>query len=86
MFRVFPKNIPDVSTILELLFRFKHLDDVCVSATVLDRGYFSRESLVRFLRGGYNCLIAAKTNVSWIVDTMKEALPNLGSLLCRLSN
>lgn len=86
LFRVFPGNIPDVNTIPELLFRFKHLGDVRVSAAVLDRGYFSRENLERFLRGGYNCLTAAKTNVSWAADAIEEALPSLGSHLCRLSN
>lgn len=34
----------------------------------------------------YNCLMASKTNVSWVVDAVEEALPSLGSHLCRLSN
>ena len=85
MFRVFPGNIPDVTTVPELLFRFKHLGDVRVSATVLDRGYFSKENLVRFLRGGHNCLMAAKINVSWVSDAIEQALPSLGSHLNRMS-
>lgn len=55
--RVFPWNIPNVGTVPELFFRFKYLVDVLVSATVLDRGYFSLEKLERFLRGGHHCLM-----------------------------
>lgn len=86
LFRVFPGNILDVGMIPELLFRFKHFGGVRVLATVPDRGHFSKDNLVRFLRGGYNCLMAAKTNVSWVADAIEEALPGLGSHLCRLSN
>lgn len=72
LFRVFTGNILDVSTISELFFRFKHLGGVHVSATVPDRGYFSKDNLVRFLRSGYNCLMAAKTNVSWVADAHRR--------------
>ena len=52
---------------------------------MLDRGYFSKENLVRFLRGGHNCLMAAKINVSWVSDAIEQALPSLGSHLNRMS-
>lgn len=48
LFRVLPGNIPNVSTIPELFFRFKYFGDVRISTTVLDRGYFSKDNLVRF--------------------------------------
>lgn len=49
-------------------------------------GTLSEDNLMRFLRGGRNCPTAAKTNVSRVADAVEEALPSLGSRLCRLSD
>ncbi len=84
-FRVFPGDIPDVSTAPELLFQFKQLGDVRVSAAVLDGATFSEEKLVRFLRGGYSCLTAAQLDVAWVSDALEQVLPSLGSHLNRMS-
>lgn len=85
LFRILPGNIPDVSTVAELLFRFEHLGNRRITATVMDRGYFSKENILHFLRSKRNCLIAAKTSVNWIKDAIEEALPQLENYQTRLA-
>ena len=79
-FRMLPGNITDVTGIPDLLDRFDDLGVSRVSATVPDRGYFSREILERFIRDGRKVIMAAKTNVEWISKAIDQAMPQLSMI------
>lgn len=64
MFRVFPSNIADVNTVVDLLSRVDMIDEDRLVTAVLDRGYFSLENIERCIDGNHKVLIAAKTGVS----------------------
>ena len=77
MYRLFPGNITDVSTIADLLTRYDLLTDNQIVAAVLDRGYFSLENLARCIDKGHRVLIAAKMNISWVAEATEDAMPLL---------
>ena len=84
MYRLFPGNITDVSTIADLLTRCELLTDNQIVAAVLDRGYFSLENLARCIDKGHRVLIAAKMNISWVVEAAENAMPRLWDVRSRL--
>lgn len=84
MFRMFPGNIADVSTVVDLLSRVDLIDEGRLVAAVLDRGYFSLENIERCIDGHHKVLIAAKTGVSWVRDAIECAMPYMWDARCRL--
>ena len=84
MYRLFPGNITDVSTIADLLTRYDLLTDNQIVAAVLDRGYFSLENLARCIDKGHRVLIAAKMNISWVAEAAEDAMPRLCDARSRL--
>ena len=84
MYRLFPGNITDVSTIADLLTRYDLLTDNQIVAAVLDRGYFSLENLARCIDKVHRVLIAAKMNISWVAEATEDAMPLLWDARSRL--
>ena len=84
MYRLFPGNITDVSTIADLLTRYDLLTDNQIVAAVLDRGYFSLENLARCIDQGHRVLIAAKMNVTWVAEAAEQAMSVLWDARSRL--
>ena len=84
MFRLFPGNIADVSTVVDLLSRVDLIDEGRLVAAVLDRGYFSLENIERSIDGHNKVLIAAKTGVSWFRYAIECAMPYMWDARCRL--
>lgn len=84
MFRMLPGNIPGVSTVVDLLSRVDLIDEGRLVAAVLDRGYFSLENIERCIDGNHKVLIAAKTGVSWVRESIDEwAMPYMWDARCR---
>lgn len=78
LFRLLPGQIADVTTVQDMLFRFDEITDKKrVFAAVLDRGYFSLENLGRFIAAKSNVIVAAKTNVKWINESIEEVMPRM---------
>lgn len=84
MFRIFPGNIADVSTVADLLTRVDLIDEGRVIAAVLDRGYFSLENLAECVDAGHKVLIAAKMDVGWVKDAAEQVLSDLWDARTRL--
>ena len=84
MFRLFPGNIADVSTVVDLLSRVDMIDPGRLVAAVLDRGYFSLENIERCIDGNHKVLIAAKTGVSWVKDALESAMSDMWDARYRL--
>lgn len=78
LFRMLPGNITDVTTVQDMLFRFDEISlDRRVFGCVVDRGYFSLDNLAKFVDAGSNVLMAAKTDVTWIMAAMEEAMTSM---------
>lgn len=84
MFRLFPGNIADVSTVADLLTRVDLIDEGKVVAAVLDRGYFSLENIARCLEGGHRVLFAAKMDVGWVKEAAEKVMSDLWDARTRL--
>lgn len=85
MFRLFPGNISDVSTMVDLLTRIELIDDQKVISAVLDSGYFSLDNIELCLHSGQKALFAAKMNVNWVREAAAEVrLELLRNAACRL--
>lgn len=78
LFRVLPGNIADVTTVPDMLYRFEEISESKkIFSSVLDRGYFSWENVKKFIDLGYRAIFAAKTNLTWVIEAMEIALPDL---------
>lgn len=78
LFRLLPGNITDVSTVLDMLFRFDEITEKKrVFAAVLDRGYCSLDNIARFCDANARIVMAAKTGNSLTRDAMETAMSNL---------
>lgn len=86
MFRLFPGNIADVSTVADLMTRVELIAPDKIFAAVLDRGYFSLDNLARCIDGGKRVLIAAKTNVSWVRDVIESQMGYMWDARYRLKD
>ena len=84
MFRVFPGNIADVNTVVDLLSRVDKIDEDRLVTAVLDRGYFSLENIERCIDGNHKVLIAAKTGVSYVRESIECAMHYMWDARCRL--
>lgn len=84
MFRLFPGNIADVSTVVDLLSRVDLIDEGRLVAAVLDCGYFSLENIERCIDGHHKVLIAARTGESWVREAIDCAMPYMRDARCRL--
>lgn len=84
MFRLFPGNINDVSTIVDLLTRIELIDDKKVISAVLDRGYFSLDNIELCINAGQKALFAAKMNVNWVKEAAEEVMPDLWDASSRI--
>lgn len=84
MFRLFPGNISDVSTIVDLLTRVELIDENRVISAVLDRGYFSLDNIELCINAGQRALFAAKMSVSWVREAAEEIMPDLWDASSRL--
>ncbi len=84
MFRLFPGNIADVSTVVDLLSRVDLIDEGRLVAAVLDRGYFSLENIERCIDGHHKVLIAARTGENWVREAIDCAMPHMRDSRCRL--
>jgi transposase len=71
-YRVLPGNIVDVSIIKKLIkdVEFLEIDKLKL---VMDRGFFSADNINALYKGHYKFLISAKTNSSFISETVKAA-------------
>lgn len=84
MFRVFPGNINDVTTVADLLSRVEFLNGRKVFAAVVDRGYFSLKNIRLCLDSGKRMIFAAKTDVSWVRDAAEQVMTRLWESQSRL--
>lgn len=84
MFRVFPGNIADVSTVADLLCRVVFLNEKRIFGAVLDRGYLSLSNLCLCLDAGQRVLIAAKMASHWIREAAEDEMTDLWTSACRL--
>lgn len=84
MFRLFPGNIADVSTVVDLLSRVDLIDESRLVTAVLDRGYFSLENIERCIDGNHKVLIAAKAGVSLVRKSIECAMHYMWDTRCRL--
>lgn len=74
LYRVFPGNIHDTQTVLDLLTRFEEFAlnvPTCVAA--LDRGYFSEENLLLAYTNKTKCIFTAKVDIGWIAESIDRA-------------
>lgn len=78
LFRLLPGNITDVTTVPDMLFRFDEITDKKrVFAAVMDRGYCSIDNIARFIDQDCRVILAAKTNLNWIVEAMEDAMTDM---------
>ena len=67
LYRMFPGQIADVSTVADMLSRFDEINDrKKIFAAVMDRGYFSLENFARFVDSKSKVIVAATMDVKWI--------------------
>lgn len=84
MFRLFPGNIADVSTVANLLTRVDLIVEARVITAVLDRGYFSLDNLAKCVDAGHKVLIAAKMDVGRVKEAAEQVMADLWDARTRL--
>lgn len=84
MFRVFPGNVADVTTVADLLSRVEVLQNKRVFAAVVDRGYFSLANIRLCIDGGKRVIFAAKIDSTWVKEAVEEAMSRLWESSSRL--
>lgn len=84
MFRLFPGNIADVSTVVDLLSRVDMIDEGRLVAAVQDHGNFSFENIERCNDGNYKVLIAVKNGESWLREAIECVMLHMRDSRCRL--
>ena len=83
MFRIFPGSVPDVSTVPDMLMRFKELENKAVVAGVLDRGYYSEQNIARLCEEEGTFLVAAR-DCRLIREAYGRAMKDLWDMHCWL--
>lgn len=74
MFRILPGNLPDVSTVKDLLSRWNELGINKEATVVMDRGYSSESNLVQLCQNSIRFVIAQSCSQKWIKQVIDEAL------------
>ena len=78
LYRMFPGQIADVSTVADMLLRFDEINDKKkIFAAVMDRGYFSLENFARFVDSKSKVIVAATMDVKWIREAIEKAITSL---------
>ena len=78
LYRMFPGQIADVSTVADMLLRFDEINDKKkIFAAVMDRGYFSLENFARFVDSKSKVIVAATMDVKWIQEAIEKAITSL---------
>lgn len=78
LYRMFPGQIADVSTVTDMLLRFDEINDKKkIFAAVMDRGYFSLENFARFVDSKSKVIVAATMDVKWIREAIEKAITSL---------
>lgn len=78
LYRMFPGQIADVSTVADMLLRFDEINDKKkIFAAVMDRGYFSLGNFARFVDSKSKVIVAATMDVKWIREAIEKAITSL---------
>ena len=77
-FRMFPGQIDDVSTVVDMLLRFDEINDKKkIFAAVMDRGYFSLDNFAKFVDRKSRVIVAATMDAKWIREAIEKAITSL---------
>ena len=73
MFRIFPGNVADTTTVADLIDRLTVFSDRQARTVVLDRGYFSKDNLSMWAAQQYfDAIVAAKIGTTWVWDEIEK--------------
>jgi len=75
-YRKYSGNIPDVSTIEQLLYDFEALGFRDVNVTI-DRGGYSEENINHLIKNGVKFLIATKTKLKYVEKEIQNVYDNI---------